>query len=518
MTAINCSASDRHEAEAGPSGPDYRLAAAFLDHLRAARLSSAVRHYASAARHFLLWLDQRRIPLAIVDIGAVGRFARHRCHCPRYSSRELRDPAYISRVGRFVRFLEDRGDIPAFDDLEHAGTHLSLYAHQLAAVGYSRCAQRRYRSDAEHFACWLRLSRLRWRDVDDAVIERFARHNCHCPLCRKRSTLQASGIVYRRRGARRLLAFLRGRGAITAASIDVAPVEDPRHSAFRTWLKQHCGTTDQTIERYLYEVSRWLPALGINPADYNATTIRDVVLTQGPHRSRASVRLTATILRTYLRFLSACGKCRPELLHAVPSVTRRRLTTLPRYASPATIERIIASCDTTTPIGLRDRAIILLLARLGLRAGDVWQLRLADIDWANALLHVHGKGRRSTRLPLPQDAGDAVLAYIERVRPTVRQERVFLRAQAPFTPFASSAEIAGIVARVLARGGIEGVPPGAHMFRHSLATGMLRTGASLESVGSILRHQSPDTTAIYAKVDVAMLAKVAQPWPGDASC
>jgi site-specific recombinase XerD len=134
------------------------------------------------------------------------------------------------------------------------------------------------------------------------------------------------------------------------------------------------------------------------------------------------------------------------------------------------------------------------------------------------LLHVKGKNRRPARLPLPQDVGDAVLAYLEQARPQIQEERVFVRIQAPFTPFSSSTEIAGIVARVLARGNIDDVPTGAHLFRHSLATSMLRAGASLESVGAILRHRSPNTTAIYAKVDVAMLEKVAQPWLGDVSC
>ena len=121
-------------------------------------------------------------------------------------------------------------------------------------------------------------------------------------------------------------------------------------------------------------------------------------------------------------------------------------------------------------------------------------------------------------MPLPQDVGDAVLAYLEQVRPMVREERVFLRIQAPFTPFASAAAISGIVARVLARGGIDGIPTGAHIFRHSLATAMLRSGANLESIGTVLRHRSQSATAIYAKVDVAMLETVAQPWPGDVSC
>lgn len=145
-------------------------------------------------------------------------------------------------------------------------------------------------------------------------------------------------------------------------------------------------------------------------------------------------------------------------------------------------------------------------------------MRISDVDWANGKIVVHGKGRRTVRLPLPQDAGDALLAYLERIRPRVKEPRIFLRIQAPFTPFVSSAEISGIVARAIARAGIEGVPTGAHMFRHSLATSMLRQGAALESIATILRHRSPSTTAIYAKVDLSMLNKVAQPWIGGDKC
>ncbi|HEY9212166.1 MAG TPA: tyrosine-type recombinase/integrase, partial [Ancylobacter sp.] len=182
------------------------------------------------------------------------------------------------------------------------------------------------------------------------------------------------------------------------------------------------------------------------------------------------------------------------------------------------IEAIIASCDGTTPVEVRDRAIILLLARLGLRAADVWRLRLEDVDWRNGRLRLHGKQRRSVAMPLPQDVGDALLAYVNGSRPLVAEGRVFLRAQAPFTPFRSASEIAGIVARVLKRGGFTDVPTGAHMFRHSLATGLLRAGSTLDAIGAVLRHRSPESTAIYAKVDLAMLLEVAQPWPADASC
>jgi integrase len=518
MTASKPSTSDRR-TEVESAAPDAALVSAFLDDLRSTRCSGNFRHYSSAARHFLLWLDRCRIPVTSVDDTIVNRFARHRCRCPRFSSDALGKADYVSRVRRFVRFLEHRGDIPVIDDVEHVAANLAAFAHHLEAVGYSLVSQRGYRSEAEHLACWLRLSRIRWHDVDDIVIDRFANHDCRCAIRRKRGMLvERTGPAHRRRGARRFISFLRERGAILPGSIMSSPVEDPRLSAFRIWLRRYRGTTDETIRRYVYEASRWLSAFGTDRITYDTATIRSVVLNQGAMRSRASVRMTTTVLRSYLRFLAVRGECRPELVHAVPPAPRRHLATLPRYVSPAMIERIIESCDTSTPVGIRDRAIVLLLARLGLRAGDVWQLRLVDIDWANALLHVKGKNRRPARLPLPQDVGDAVLAYLEQARPRIQEERVFVRIQAPFTPFASSTEIAGIVARVLARGRIDDVPTGAHLFRHSLATSMLRAGASLESVGAILRHRSPNTTAIYAKVDVAMLEKVAQPWLGDVSC
>ncbi|HEV7337368.1 MAG TPA: tyrosine-type recombinase/integrase, partial [Bosea sp. (in: a-proteobacteria)] len=240
-------------------------------------------------------------------------------------------------------------------------------------------------------------------------------------------------------------------------------------------------------------------------------------LDQRQERSRSSIRMTVTVLRAFLRFTVSQGLCAPFLLHAVPPAVRRKLSTVPRVIPAATIEDIIASSGTTTPVNIRDRAILLLLARMALRAGDVWQLRLSDIDWRASRLRLHGKSRRGTMLPLPQDAGDALLAYIEDARPVVSTDRVFLRTQPPFTPLRSSAEIAGIVARVLKRGGFSCLPTGSHVFRHSLASAWLRDGADLDQIGIALRHASRDTTAIYAKVDILMLAAVAQSWPGAAS-
>ena len=166
-----------------------------------------------------------------------------------------------------------------------------------------------------------------------------------------------------------------------------------------------------------------------------------------------------------------------------------------------------------------DNALVAALPRsIGRRRLLPLQATVSDIDWPNARLRLYGKEHRASSMPLPQDVGDALLAYLEQIRLTSREERVFLRIQAPFRPFAGASEIAGVVARVLSRGGIDGIPTGAHVFRHSLATAMLRSGANLEAVGTVLRHRSQSATAIYAKVDVAMLDTVAQPWLGDMPC
>lgn len=192
---------------------------------------------------------------------------------------------------------------------------------------------------------------------------------------------------------------------------------------------------------------------------------------------------------------------------------------MPRYLMADDVERVIASCDDSKPQGIRDRAILLLLARLGLRAGDICAMRVDDIDWREATLRVRGKGRREVRLPLPQDAGDALLTYLEEVRPRVSIDRMFLCANAPIRPLATSASVSDIVRFALQRAGIANPPSrGANLLRHSAATMMLRAGATLDAISTVLRHRSSDTTAHYAKVDIAMLQQVAQPWPEGMPC
>jgi len=191
-----------------------------------------------------------------------------------------------------------------------------------------------------------------------------------------------------------------------------------------------------------------------------------------------------------------------------------RLSTLPRYLQPGDVERIIESCDLATSVGRRDRAILLLLARMGLRAGDIARLRLEDVDWEQSWIQVSGKGRRQTRLPLTQEVGDAIVAYLRDRRPRCISNTLFVRNRAPFHRFRTPCAVSMIVTRAMGRAGVRCPSRGAaHLFRHSAATSMLRRGTSLQDIGVILRHRFIQTTEIYAKVDVATLGTIAQPWP-----
>jgi len=197
---------------------------------------------------------------------------------------------------------------------------------------------------------------------------------------------------------------------------------------------------------------------------------------------------------------------------AVPTFAMWRLSALPRFLVAADVERVITACNRDTAVGLRDRAVILLLARLALRAGDILQMDLADIDWPHATVLVSGKSRYEIKLPLTQEVGDAVLDYLRRGRPPVQDTHLFLRMQAPWRPLHVSS-VSTIVERAIARAGIEAPFRGAHVLRHSAATGMLRQGATLQQIGAVLRHRYLDTTAHYAKVDVERLREIALPWP-----
>jgi integrase/recombinase XerD len=178
------------------------------------------------------------------------------------------------------------------------------------------------------------------------------------------------------------------------------------------------------------------------------------------------------------------------------------------------VRQLLSQFDRSTAVGRRDYAVLLLLARLGLRAGEVAFLELEDIDWKAGCFSVHGKSGRRTQLPLPKDVGDAIVAYLRHGRPRSTSRRLFLRAKAPIRGFLTQCAVGTIVRHALERAGIAAPTTGAHQFRHALATQMLRQGASLTQIGELLGHRSPETTKIYTKVDLDALRTLAVPWPG----
>jgi site-specific recombinase XerD len=221
-----------------------------------------------------------------------------------------------------------------------------------------------------------------------------------------------------------------------------------------------------------------------------------------------------TALRSFFRFLRLRGDISTDLAAVVPTVANWRYATVPKWISQEDVEKLLRSCDQTTTTGQRNHAILLLLARLGLRSGEVANMTLDDINWETGEIKVGGKSRRQDRLPLPKDVGEALANYLYHGRPRCSTRRVFVRMRAPARGFADSTGIYSIVRRAFERAGLNPVHKGPHILRHSFATNMLRKGASLGEIGEVLRHRDLSTTQIYAKVDLEALRRIAHPWPG----
>ncbi len=277
------------------------------------------------------------------------------------------------------------------------------------------------------------------------------------------------------------------------------------------------GVTERTLDGYHAILLDLLTTLGEQTEQFTAKALREFVLERVRRHNPASAGNVVTAVRMFLRFLIAMGRCEPSLYGAVPTIAAWRLSTLPRYLPTEDVERVIAACEVSTARGSRDKAVILLLARLGLRAGEVAGLSFDDVEWHTGTVTVMGKNRRKARLPLPKDVGDALLHYLEHGRPQAGSGRFFISTVAPWRPLAQQT-ISQIAARALRHAGMDAPVFGAHVFRHSAATTLLRQGVSLQAIGDVLRHASVETTAHYAKVDRASLRRVALPWPEVAPC
>ena len=395
------------------------------------------------------------------------------------------------------------------------GRHLDGFADWSRVAGYKQRPAQQTLRGAAHLGHWASAHGVPTERVDDAVSDAFARHlpSCTCP-----HAFQGRDR-YHATGARRFIQYLRTVGIIASVAVEPEPVV-PLLKRFSVWMRQHRGVTESTLAHYLPLLQEFLAALGDDAAGYDASRVRDFIFARASRYRHARAKSVVNAVRMFLRFLAVYGYVSPNLVAAVPTIAEWKLASLPRYLVAEDMERLIAVFDPRSASGARDRAVVVLLVRLGLRAGDVRDLHLADIDWSQGLVRVVGKGRCETWLPLPQDAGDAVLHYLEYFRPRIDDEHLFLRLYAPSGPLPSSGPISKLVRRAIQRAGIKAPSMGAHVLRHSAATALLREGASLDTIGTILRHRCVESTAHVAKVDDALLRGITQAWPtdGEPSC
>jgi site-specific recombinase XerD len=392
------------------------------------------------------------------------------------------------------------------------GSYIAGFGNGLWEAGYAEITARRHIRAAQHLIHWAQHRHIPLARMDDVQIDCFKRHlsRCRCPSygCSDRALV---------RGAHLFIEHLQQVNVIPRHTDHGKKLKPPALlDGFCQWMRVNRSIAEVTLYNYSLGIRDLLKAIGDDVSHLNAQRLRKFVLDQSRHSGRAKAKTMVTGLRAFVRFLITSGLCPAGLDGAIPTLAYWRLSALPRYLQTEEVERIVAACSPNTAVGMRDRAIVLLLARLALRAGDIVQLCLGDIDWKEGWILVSGKGRRESRLPLTKEVGEAIAAYVTGARPLVDTDTLFIRSRAPLRGFSSHCAISMIVARAMRRAGINCPSRGAaHILRHSAATTMLRQGASLQEIAAVLRHRSIATTAIYAKVDVLGLQEIAQPWPGE---
>lgn len=392
------------------------------------------------------------------------------------------------------------------------GAHIDVFAQQLSDQGYARSTARCAMRLLADFGTWLEQQGTAIAQLDAAALEVFLQHRYRCwqPHRGDRQTLMT------------FLAYLEASGVIVPSQ--QPPEGEVRHGvvrAFQEHLTNQRQLAPATVRSHLATVDRFLQwRFGEQPPELAALCAQDLsafMLAQARRYSVEHTQRIATVLRSFLHFLLQSGAIATDLTPCVPAPARRRLMELPRFMPGEDVERLLQSIDQATAQGLRDYAIMLLLARLGLRAREVAALCLEDLGWDAAEVLIRGKGECLERMPLPWDVGEALSHYLRDARPPCSTRQVFVCMRAPRRGFAHGGAVSTIARRALARADLHPPHQGAYLLRHSLATRLLREGASLAEIGELLRHRHPQTTQIYAKVDERTLGELALAWPGGAS-
>lgn len=389
------------------------------------------------------------------------------------------------------------------------GQYARHFASRLIRDGLCRHSSWRSLNLFRDLMCWAAASKLVAVDLNEHVIEAFLGFRA------ERQSIQPGD----RAAMARLLLALREAGLIAPAEMPQPTEHEAIFQAFSDYLEKERGLVRTSVLRHLPVVRQFLAELRPSgAADLGKLDQEDIIRYIERHASDWSPRTGRAMcwaLRAFLRYLYFKGLISLALADCVPSIRRWKFASLPTYMSAQQVRSVLDRCDRTTAMGRRDYAVLMILANLGLRASEVAVLTLDDIDWRAGEMLIHAKGRRRSMMPMPPDVGAAIVAYLRDGRPHSSCRRLFLRMLAPHVGFASGCAITMIAKQALDRAGIHGYAHrGAHLFRHSLATDLLRSGATFLEIGQLLRHESIDSTRIYAKVDIDALRPLSLPWPG----
>jgi len=390
-------------------------------------------------------------------------------------------------------------------------SQIEPFMASLEAAGYAANTLCTKRVALRDFVSWRQRLKCRSAGLDESEVTEFMARACR--LGPKRRCLASTALLG-------FLQHLRRRKVITTRATKppetAALVLTRRYADF---LRNEKGLAELSLRAYLAVVPELLLYLkkrhGITSLrTLDARVLRAFLFKRAQDRSSEYVRLLATSLRSFLRFLHVQGEIRHDLTAAIPTVRRWAQPGVPKKLTSEEVDRVLAAPDRATATGRRDYAILLLLARLGLRSSEVLSLELGDIRWRTGEVLIRGKGSRRDLLPLPRDIGASIARYLRLDRGIRPTQRVFLRTYAPRVPLTGPASIGHIVRRTLAQAGVERPPHiAAHLFRHTLASRMLQQGADLREISEALRHRAPSTTEIYAKIDMRSLNDVVRPWP-----
>ena len=390
------------------------------------------------------------------------------------------------------------------------GPYIDSYEAEMRGEGYARQTREVQVRLVADFGCWLAKRGIGTQDITSKLFRPYLRARAR----RRRPTRNDLSAL------QRLLELLRRKGVVAAAVSPAVTPAERQQGEFRRYLRQERALASTTQACYTAFAGEFLmERFGAGPVDLsllNAANVTGFVRRRAGAIRSKRVQLMTTAMRSFLRFARYRGDIETDLAACIPAVANWKQSTLPRALPPDQVERVLNSVDRKTATGRRDYAILLILARLGLRAGEIRALTLDDLDWQEGLITVRGKAGRFSQLPLPKDVGAAIADYLRHGRPITGTRCVFLRAKAPAGGFRGQSGIGSLVRHTLERAGIDSPRKGAHQFRHALACQMLKQGASLSEIGELLRHRSPQTTAIYAKVDLESLAALALSWPGGA--